>query len=202
MIQPTQKSLDAVREIAKQAKTFHEHHHVLADIADQFKGHINYLEIGAYSGASASLMIQRPNTTVVSIDLGEPISPTICRIIVNKFAGENKYVYLKGDSKDDEILDIIKALYNEIDLLFIDGDHSHDAVIRDFLNYVPFVKKGGYIVFDDYQDSVHSPEVKKAVDALSVMLKPTEWEVIGSLPNTLGALPHLEFNNEFIVKKL
>ncbi|MEI7028207.1 class I SAM-dependent methyltransferase [Paenibacillus sp. y28] len=34
-------------------------------------------------------------------------------------------------------------------LLFIDGDHDYENVKQDFMNWMPFVAKGGFIVFDD-----------------------------------------------------
>lgn len=36
-----------------------------------------------------------------------------------------------------------------IDLLFIDGDHQHDAVLADWLLYSPLVKPGGLVAFHD-----------------------------------------------------
>lgn len=38
---------------------------------------------------------------------------------------------------------------NELDLLFIDGDHSYEGVKQDFLSYSPLVRKGGWITFHD-----------------------------------------------------
>jgi predicted O-methyltransferase YrrM len=38
---------------------------------------------------------------------------------------------------------------NELDLLFIDGDHSYEGVKQDFLSYSPLVRKGGWIAFHD-----------------------------------------------------
>lgn len=37
-----------------------------------------------------------------------------------------------------------------IDLIYVDGDHMHDAVVRDISLWWPKVKIGGYMVFDDY----------------------------------------------------
>ena len=34
--------------------------------------------------------------------------------------------------------------------MFIDGDHSYQAVFNDFYMYKDLVEVGGYIVFDDY----------------------------------------------------
>jgi predicted O-methyltransferase YrrM len=37
----------------------------------------------------------------------------------------------------------------KVDFIFIDGDHSHDGVKRDFELYSPLVRKGGIIAFHD-----------------------------------------------------
>jgi predicted O-methyltransferase YrrM len=36
-----------------------------------------------------------------------------------------------------------------IDVLHIDGNHDEEYVTKDILNYLPLVKKGGYIIMDD-----------------------------------------------------
>jgi hypothetical protein len=36
------------------------------------------------------------------------------------------------------------------DYVYIDGEHSYDAVMRDLTNYLPKVKVGGYLIGDDY----------------------------------------------------
>lgn len=41
---------------------------------------------------------------------------------------------------------------SNIDLLFIDGDHSIEGCKNDYLNYIPHLKKGGYIAFHDYYE--------------------------------------------------
>ncbi|MEM8662609.1 MAG: class I SAM-dependent methyltransferase [Pseudomonadota bacterium] len=37
-----------------------------------------------------------------------------------------------------------------LDFVYIDGDHAYDAVVKDLALYYPKVKKGGYIIGDDY----------------------------------------------------
>jgi hypothetical protein len=51
-------------------------------------------------------------------------------------------------------------------LLHIDGGHKKENVIADFLLYSPLMGSEGVIVFDDYNDNEHSPEVKLSVDML------------------------------------
>lgn len=72
--------------------------------------------------------------------------------------------FIRGDSHDKEtkikVAELVRnhrqiSLENieDIDFLFIDGDHSYEGVKKDFEDYRPFVKKGGIIVFHDVNDS-------------------------------------------------
>jgi hypothetical protein len=47
-----------------------------------------------------------------------------------------------------------------IDVLYIDGAHDSTSVARDVVLYVPMVKPGGVVFFDDYSH----PDVQRAVD--------------------------------------
>ena len=40
----------------------------------------------------------------------------------------------------------------KIDFLFIDGDHSYQGVIDDFMNYKDMISDDGVLVFDNYKD--------------------------------------------------
>jgi cephalosporin hydroxylase len=40
---------------------------------------------------------------------------------------------------------------NKLDVLFIDGDHSYEGVLADFLSYRHLVRDGGLIAFHDIQ---------------------------------------------------
>lgn len=212
-LKPTQKSLDMVVQIASNVSTFHHHYHILYDIADTFgESKINYLEIGAYAGGSSCLMLQRPNTNVISIDLGEPIPKVVVlENIINYKNNNNYYKYIQGNSQIIESKNqVIEALSNarvlghgnKIHLLFIDGDHSLNGVLSDFNMYADLVTIGGYIVFDDYYDNIHSPDVKKALDEI-ILPNLVDYEVIGTLENSLGAYPiELKEGNCFIIKKV
>ena len=47
-----------------------------------------------------------------------------------------------------------------IDVLYIDGAHDSASVARDTTLYVPMVKEGGIVIFDDYGH----PDVRRGVD--------------------------------------
>lgn len=203
----TKQSLILTQKISDEIKnqTFHHHYHILYDIASLFPNdkELNYVEIGCYAGGSACLLLQRPKTNVTSIDLGNPIDKSIVINNVNRLNKlSNKFIYLKGNSQTEEMVNNLKSVTPNIDILFIDGDHSYKGVINDFNLYSNLVNSGGYIIFDDYLDFKHSPNVKRAVDFLVKELK-DKYEIIGTLDNTFGARPtSLNKNNTFILKKI
>lgn len=47
------------------------------------------------------------------------------------------------------------------DYVYIDGEHSYDAVKRDLSNYSPKVKVGGYLIGDDYGWTGVAPAVQE-----------------------------------------
>lgn len=198
-INPTSESLERLRFISKEmkGKTFHHHSHILHDI--QIKENGYYVEIGCYCGATACLMIDKAN--VVSIDLGHPIPMNIVQENVNLFnTNQKSFDYLEGNSQSEDMVERLKKITKEIDILFIDGDHSKDGVIKDFNLYSDLVVSGGYIVFDDYNDHEYSPEVKPAVDSIIENL--TDYDIVGTITNTLGARPRtLIEGNCFVLRK-
>lgn len=202
----TYESLEITRKISDSIEggTFHHHYYILLDIVNSYPEDysVNYVEIGCYAGGSSCLVSQRKNTNLFSIDLGHPISKEIPINNVKKFnTNNNLFQYIQGDSKKITTFNELKKYLNEIDVLFIDGDHSFNGVKSDFELYSPLVKTGGYIIFDDYNDKQHSPAVKPAVDEIVSII--TEYEIIGTIPNTYGARPkELLEGNCFIIKKI
>lgn len=205
----TENSLNKTNEIINNmnGKSFHNHYHILYDICNSFEGGVTYVEIGTFAGGSASLISTHPKVNkVISIDLGMPINKSIPINNVTKFKHSDcVYDYIEGDSTNPSTIEQLRKLTTNVDVLFIDGDHQYDGVIKDFNNYKDFVVKGGYIIFDDYQDYIHSPEVKKAVDDLVGGLNVLEYEILGSIEYDLISktnVPELLSSNEFILKKL
>jgi predicted O-methyltransferase YrrM len=71
---------------------------------------------------------------------------------IKKFARTAQRTYLL--QTDSHLFETKKNLLQlldgrEIDLLFIDGDHSYEGVSQDWKMYSPLVKKGGLVAFHD-----------------------------------------------------
>jgi predicted O-methyltransferase YrrM len=56
----------------------------------------------------------------------------------------------------------LSAVPNDIDFVYIDGNHAHEYVKNDISNYYPILKEGGILAGHDYHDDW--PGVVKAVD--------------------------------------
>jgi len=202
----TKDSLKTLREISLSISTFHHMSHVILDLANSYpqEKKVKYLEIGTYAGASSALMMQRKNTQVVGIGIGSPISPSQAVAGVEKFwvHKKNEFTYIHGRSEEEDIKEKVFDKLKDVDILFIDGDHEYNAVINDYKNYSHLVNKGGYILFDDYSDKEHSPQVREAVDYIVSNLLNDEYDVYGLIPNIFGARPEsMVEGNCFLLRK-
>ena len=99
-----------------------------------------YVEVGTFHGASAYAASQNADI-VHTIDIYD-WQP--------KVYGD-KVTFYKGTSVDYAQ----HLLMPFIDVLFIDGSHEEDSVRKDCDALIPLVKKGGIIMFDDY--NVNNP---------------------------------------------
>ena len=133
------------------------------------------VDIGALWGGSTITMMQSEHpSTFITIDLFDgyynqysgsregfgPTDPVVGLKNTVEVVGENikqtniheHPVYLiKGNSSDEKVVNSVKSLTdNNIDLLFIDGDHTKEGVLKDWNNYSEMISKGGIVIFDDY----------------------------------------------------
>jgi len=93
--------------------------------------------------------------------------------VFKKFARQPQRIrFVRGDSHNPQTHDRVKKLLRGrgVDLLFIDGDHSHEGVQSDYRLYGPLVRPSGIIAFHDivpapYESGVGVPmfwqELKK-----------------------------------------
>jgi len=137
---------------------------VLQAIAAQVHEGGTIVEIGSAFGWSASAMAQvvKRDVKIHCIDpwtlAPQKQQPNREARFDGMAANYPNIIKIKSFSENVEWSD-------EIDLLFIDGNHSYKAVMQDYLKFSPFVRDT--IVFHDYMDE-RAPGVTQAVDELVV----------------------------------
>jgi len=113
------------------------------------------VEVGTAKGGSLFVLAQMaPTAHIISIDLPstKATKPQTPPSLQSKFGDEISYDAVRADSHDSETRNRVEKLSDgEIDLLFIDGDHSETSVRRDFMQYAPLVGSGGLIAFHDIE---------------------------------------------------
>jgi len=58
---------------------------------------------------------------------------------------------IEGKSENPETIKTVREILKgrKVDFLFIDAEHTNEAVERDFENYSGFIRRGGLIAFHD-----------------------------------------------------
>lgn len=124
------------------------------------------VEIGTGWGESAKFFSElKPNAVIYTIDGfglygdGRIYSEFNHEAVkkINEGLGKNVIQILGDSSKIPWEL--------PINVLLLDGNHTEVGCLADFFRYHPFVKGGGYIIFDDYnQPNNPNNGVKKVVN--------------------------------------
>ena len=86
----------------------------------------------------------------------------------------------------------VATLVKGIKVLHIDGGHNEWDVWADFLLYERLIIPGGYVVFDDYNDYKHSPDVKVGVDGLAAAGYFDDYHLLGVIE---------PFTNDFVIRR-
>ncbi len=131
------------------------------------------VEIGVYSGCTASLLLQAAR--------GRDISVLLCDTFQYMWDENSKsrLEHLLSLFPDVHIIDAMYRTSAEaekmtgvaVDLLHIDGDHSEGGISEDCRLWLPKMRGGGVAVFHDYQwdgenkYTAELPDVRKVVDA-------------------------------------
>jgi predicted O-methyltransferase YrrM len=131
-----------------------------------------FVELGAWLGKSSSYLCDKAtDQKIIIVDSFKGTAEYLdsyyqlakTNDIYNLFTenmGERKYTAIKATSKAAAR----KFKAQSLDVVFIDLDHSYEAVKEDIKLWLPKVKKGGYIAGDDYHENWKG--VIQAVDEL------------------------------------
>lgn len=125
-----------------------------------------FIEIGSLYGWTLQHFIQyaAQGSTALSIDLPvrQFVGPNDWRVAKQEHNYYNVWPtwakekrcnlnLLPYSSQDVRTVRLAKDVFKEkqVDFLFIDGDHRYEAILNDYNNYSPLVRKGGIVAFHD-----------------------------------------------------
>lgn len=188
-----QASLPADQAMVRKELSFHDHVRLLGYLAlllGDTPGDL--VEIGVWKGKSLVLMNEVSNheRRVIGID------PFVLPKQFEEFSHYKALLLpdahiLRGFS--ELCAERFQQLNPRVALLHIDGGHEGRNVLLDFLLYAPSVVRGGFVVFDDYRDFTHSPEVGPAVDLLRAAGYFKGYNILGCVHG---------FENSYLIQKL
>lgn len=124
----------------------------------------NVLELGVRAGVSTAALlagVEAHGGHVYSVDRDD-CSPV--------FAGHPQWTFIQADSLDEYTISQSLAwpsvdLYNGIDCLFIDTEHTETRTLAELQLWGPRVRKGGVILLHDTDDMSTYPGVRNAIEA-------------------------------------
>ena len=154
----------------KQTDFFEDYNYLLNrnEIVKKIVSKINngvFVEIGTHSGNFADEILSNSvNSILYCVDpyikyddykdsinniTGDELFNSTKKKLINKYGERVKFI--RDFSKD-----AVDLIPNNIDFLYIDGNHQYNYVYEDLELYFPKVKKGGIIVGDDAVDTNES----------------------------------------------
>lgn len=136
-------------------------------LADQAASRAVIVEIGPYMGRSTRALAEATYGVVYALDnwnaaINQWKPDTNARAACQENLADllGWKVHLLEHNSQDGVPELLRGV--AVDMLWIDGDHSYEAVRSDIRTFAPLVKHGGLVCGHDY--SVWHPEVVKAVD--------------------------------------
>jgi len=131
------------------------YHRFIYEFSKRMKPRFSW-EIGSCDGAGASHMAEgNRDGVVVTVDIDPGCKSKVDSLFVPNV------IALLGDSL--EVLERVRWK-PQIDLLFIDGEHSRTRVEAEYAAYRKLVRPGGFILMDDIR---LTSEMVEAWDAIS-----------------------------------
>ncbi len=147
------------------------------------------IEIGVFEGEHALSLMKYLDIKKLYLIDPYVIREDYSEIWRKKILSAKRKVYsLFKNNKKIKIIhklssDAVKEIQEKVDFVYIDGDHSYEAVKEDIKNYWKIVKKGGVLGGHDVHNAVrpHNRGVMKAVFefanplGLEVVIEGEDW---------------------------
>jgi len=122
-------------------------------------GHIeSYLELGVNCGVSMWIMAQlvKPGGMIVGVDmLSDRADPKVqartkaaaCIYDLRKIP----CAMIEQNTRD--AVGSVKYAFAPFDALLIDGDHTYEGALLDWIDYMPMVRRGGLVIMHDIENT-------------------------------------------------
>lgn len=155
-------------------------------------------EIGTFKGGTTLFLCANSNAKIYTLDLapkGHPdfIPPPVDDPELDVFP-ETPGICFRGTEYAERIHQLygnsqvfdFAPFFTTMDIVFVDGDHHYDAVLKDSMNAFKMVGNDGYILWHDYAE--YAPEVVRALKTVANRFPLTHIEetslVVYSSPKT------------------
>ena len=139
------------------------------------------IELGVYEGKMSRYMLKAlPRLTLYMVDRWQQYTPEERKISTGKMPKDGQDVFDRAYKMSCAVAEeigpraiIVRASTDEalslvprkFDFVFIDADHSYEAVKRDIKRWRKRVRRGGILAGHDYKRSSH-PGVTRAVNEI------------------------------------
>lgn len=110
---------------------------------------VGIVEIGILDGGTTKEMATVANVPMYGIDPLIPDSMNKRLIGTEEKIVNNLKFYPEFTFFKDYSFNVVKNWSKPFDFIFIDGDHTYEAVKQDFEDWLPLNSSGGYIAFHD-----------------------------------------------------
>ncbi len=147
---------------------------------------VDFLQIGAYTGDATLWLFENiltnQESTLTDVDTWEGSDEvvhkkmdwddveTVYNSRTEQFIEDGRLIKIKNTSNN-----FFSTNNNMFDFIYVDGDHTAMAVLKDGLSAFNYLKPGGVLAFDDYTWSEGSGDImrdpKPAVDAFLLFHK-------------------------------
>lgn len=132
---------------------------------------VSLLEIGVCEGRGAQaafeVLLRHPASTYTGVDVWAMNPRHRAERNISQFS-EGRHVLHDAGTSDAK-----RLAQQEFDVIYIDGDHTEQACLRDLKTWWPAVSSGGFLVVDDYGSEAwpsEYPGVRTAVDQWAATL--------------------------------
>lgn len=151
------------------------------------KGELVGAEIGVLNGENAKNILETLDIKKLFLidpyevhdeylEIKAPVFSTIRnRAEKNTEPFKDKIVWVRKKSSD-----AVNDIPDNLDFVYIDGNHTYKNCLEDIKNYFPKVKKGGVVGGHDYYNMNKAREVKKAVDEFAEKNKLKVYSAVGN----------------------